>query len=452
MGEKMQTQISCPNCGTPYMTEVHQIVDSKRTPDLKMELLSGSLNMAVCPQCGAGGPLSTILLFHDTEYEKFIVHVPAELNISHDQREEMIGRLARQVMEMTPQEERRAYMFQPRMMLNMQTFMEEVLETEGITKEMIARQKKQSELLQTLLRADRDVQDHLLQERAGEIDETFFAMLNQFVEQAKQMNDDTQLLPMLNLRARLMTGTAVGRRLEAQQIAVHKMSQAAKKANGLSPEMLLDHVLANQETDHIVDALVSAGQGALRYEFFSALTAEIDKQEAAGDKAAAGRLTAIRERLVQLYETLQAQSQQIMQGSLQTLETILAAENKEQALQANAANIDDNFMAVLMARLQEAEQQGDEAGLQGLSEIYDLIVQQMTASMPEDIQFLNDLVRQPDQSAQEALMQSRPDLVTAGLIDLIDQVLAQGGQGVDETVRQRLDSLKGLINAQLLAK
>jgi hypothetical protein len=142
----------------------------------------------------------------------------------------MIGRLARQVMEMTPQEERRAYMFQPRMMLNMQTFMEEVLETEGITKEMIARQKKQSELLQTLLRADRDVQDHLLQERAGEIDETFFAMLNQFVEQAKQMNDDTQLLPMLNLRARLMTGTAVGRRLEAQQIAVHKMSQAAKKA------------------------------------------------------------------------------------------------------------------------------------------------------------------------------------------------------------------------------
>jgi predicted RND superfamily exporter protein len=155
--------------------------------------------------------------------------------------------------------------------------------------------------------------------------------------------------------------------------------------------------------------------------------------------------------LVQLYEALQAQSQQIMQGSLQTLETILAAENKEQALQENAANIDDNFMAVLMARLQEAEQQGDEAGLQGLSEIYDLIVQQMTASMPEDIQFLNDLVRQPDQAAQEALMQSRPELVTAGLIDLIDQVLAQGGQGVDETVRQRLESLKGLINTQMLA-
>jgi len=38
-------------------------------------------------------------MFHDAEYEKFLVHVPPELNLNHEQREEMIGRLARDVME-----------------------------------------------------------------------------------------------------------------------------------------------------------------------------------------------------------------------------------------------------------------------------------------------------------------------------------------------------------------
>ena len=52
----MHTQLTCPQCGTPYSAEVHQVVDSKRTPELKQQLLNGQLNVAVCPQCGAGGP------------------------------------------------------------------------------------------------------------------------------------------------------------------------------------------------------------------------------------------------------------------------------------------------------------------------------------------------------------------------------------------------------------
>ncbi len=53
----MITQITCPNCGTPYSAEVHQIIDVGRQPELKQMLLSGQLNVAVCPSCGAGGQL-----------------------------------------------------------------------------------------------------------------------------------------------------------------------------------------------------------------------------------------------------------------------------------------------------------------------------------------------------------------------------------------------------------
>ena len=212
----MYTQITCPQCGTPYTAEIHQVVDSKRTPQLKQQLLNGQLNVAVCPQCGAGGQMATLMLFHDPDHEMFMIHVPQELNLNQMQREQMIGQLTKQVMDEMPPEDRRAYMFQPQIMLNWQTFMEKVLETEGITPEMIARQKKQSELLQTLMRADKDVQDVLLQERANEIDETFFAMLQQFVDMASQLQDNQQMVKLTNLRARLMTETAVGQRMEQQ--------------------------------------------------------------------------------------------------------------------------------------------------------------------------------------------------------------------------------------------
>ena len=68
----------------------------------------------------------------------------------------------------------------------------------------------------TLAQADKDVADYLIKERGKEIDEEFFAILQNYVETAQQMDDNKQLLPLLNLRARLMTETAVGRRIEAK--------------------------------------------------------------------------------------------------------------------------------------------------------------------------------------------------------------------------------------------
>ncbi|MCA9899374.1 MAG: hypothetical protein KC433_14375 [Anaerolineales bacterium] len=445
----MHTQITCPQCGTPYPAEVHQVVDSKRTPQLKQRLLNGQLNVAICPQCGAGGQLTTLILFHDPDYEMFMVHVPQEMNLNQMQREQMIGQLTKQVMDEMPPEERRAYMFQPQIMLNWQTFMEKVLETEGITPEMIARQKKQSELLQTMIRADKDVQDVLLKERAGEIDETFFAMLQQFVDMASQMQDNQQMVKLTNLRARLMTETAVGQRMEQQQLAMHKLSREAKQAGGLSPAMLVKHVVANQAQPHVVNALVMAGQGALQYEFFSLLTAEIDKLAKGGDKAAVERLTAMRTDLLEIYEGMQEQSHAMLQEALATLDTILAAPDKEQALMENAEMIDEAFMSVLVARMNEAEEKNDIAQFQALNEVHGLIYNQMERTLPPHVQLLNQLVRSESPEEQIQLLDDNADFVSDDLIRLIDQVMEQAGEQGQDDLNGRLQSVKTLIQARL---
>ena len=445
----MRTQLTCPQCGTPYSAEVHQVVDSKRTPELKQQLLNGQLNVAVCPQCGAGGQMATMLLFHDAEHELFMIHVPQELNLDQVQRETVIGQLTKQVMDDTPMEERRAYMFQPQIMLNWQAFLEKVLETEGVTPEMIARQKKQSELLQTLIRADKDVQDVLLAERADEIDETFFAMLQSFMDMASQTNSEQDLLKITNLRYRLMTETAVGKRMEQQQIALHKLSQAAKKQGGLSPALLLEHILLNQEQPHVVDGLVMAGQGALQYEFFSLLTAEIEKVEAAGDKAATARLTSLREELLKLYEAMQQQSKNMMEDALATLDTLLAAPDKEQALAENAQKIDDAFMAVLTARMNDAEQQNDIPQFQALNEIHALIYAQMEQTMPPHVQLLNQLVRSDSAEQQNQLLDENSQLISEELTQMIDQVMEQAGGHGQEELNGRLQAVRSLIQARL---
>ena len=444
----MQTQITCPQCGTPYTAEVHQFVDSKQTPELKQQLLNGQLNMAICPNCGYGGQMSTILLFHDAEYEKFIVHVPQQMNLDEIQRETMIGQLTRQAMDSLPPEERRAYMLQPQIMLNMQTFMENVLETEGVTKEMIENQRKQSELLANLARADKDVADHLIQENLAQIDEAFFAMLQTYIDAASQMNDDQQLLPLINLRAKLMTQTPAGKRIEKRQMALHALNRDAKKADGLTPQLLLEHIVKNMDDAEIVNGLVSTGQSALTYDFFTLLTAEIEKLEQS-DKTRAGQLAKLRDDLLEWQQKMREQSEIAVNEAMAALQAILEAPNKEAALAENASKIDDVFMYVLQMRQAQAEQEGNEGLLQALTEIQAIIVQQMEQQLPPHIQFLNHLVRTDSLEDQQKMLDQNAELLSEDMLELVDQVIDQAAQTGDAALNERLQQVKSLISARV---
>jgi len=445
----MRTQLNCPNCGAPIVADMHQIIDVGRNPELKQLLLSGQLNVAVCQSCGSGGQIAAPLLYHDPAHDLFMVHVPEQVNMDQRQREDLIGRLTRQVMESTPPEQRRAYMFQPQMMLTMKSFLERVLETEGITPEMIARQQRQVQLLQTLARADADVAAELIKDRKHEIDETFFAMLRAYIETATQMNDDKQLLPLLNLQAKLMTETEVGRRLERLQVALHAFSRDAKKEEGVSPLLLLRHVLRNQEDMEIVESLASAALPALNYEFFTGLTAEIDKQEMAGQKAAVARLTKLRDRLLKLQAEISKQSEQMLEESKQLLETVLAADNLPQAVQANMGRIDDMFMYLLAAEMDRAEQDGKKARLQKLEQVHNLIMDEIEGQTPPEIQLLNKLVHAPDQAEQARLLEESRELLSDDLLKVVDLLQDQVKASGQTELVGRLGQIKQLIAARL---
>ncbi len=446
----MQTQISCPNCGTPYTADIYQVIDVGRQPQLKEMLLSGQLNFAVCPNCGAGGRIATPLLFHDPAHDLFMVHVPQEMHLDQVRREEMVGRMVKQVVDQTPPEKRRGYMLQPQTMLTMQSFMEKVWGTEGVTPEMLARQQRQVELLRTLATAAPDVQDFLLKERRNEIDETFFSILRAQIEATSQMSDGNAVVGLLNLQAKLMTETEVGRRLENQQIALHALNQDAKAAGGLSPELLARHVIRAEEDEQLVMSLALTGRAALTYEFFAQLTGEAEKREKAGDKAGAARLSGVRDQLLEMQREMQAATQQVLQEAQDTLNELLAAPNVEEAVAANIGRVDDAFMHVLDARQLHAEQSGRRDEAEKLRRIQELIITQIQGETPPEVQLLTHLVSAPTKADRDRLMAAAPELVSPQLLEVIDMLREQATNAGQGDLGQRLGEIRAELSAKLL--
>ncbi len=446
----MQTQISCPNCGTPYVADIHQIIDAARQPQLKEMLLSGQLNVAVCPNCGAGGRIATPLLYHDPDHDLFMVHVPQEMNLDQVRREELIGRMVQQVINQTPMEKRRGYMLQPQTMLTMQSFMEKVWGTEGVTPEMLARQQKQVELLRTLATASPDVQDFLLKDRAREIDETFFAILRAQIDATSEMGDPNQVNSLLNLQARLMTQTEIGRQIEKQQIAMHALNREAQAANGLSPALLFKHIVRNEQDDSLVNAIALTGRGALNYEFFGLLTGEVEKREKAKDTAGAQRLGRIRDDLLEMQRQLQQATQDVLQEAQSTLDAILAAPDLRQAIGDNIERIDDAFMHILDARMAHAQQSGRRDEAEKLVRIQEEIVGAIQGETPPEVQLLSQLVSAPDKAARERLMGQATEMLSPELVQVVDMLREQARNSGQADLADRLSEIRGELSARLL--
>lgn len=447
----MQTRINCPNCGAPYVADIHQVIDVARQPQLKEMLLSGQLNMAVCPSCGAGGRIATPLLYHDPAHDLFMIHVPQEMNLDQVRREELVGRLVQQVVNQTPMEQRRGYMLQPQTMLTMQSFMEKVWGTEGVTPEMLARQQKQVDLLRTLAAAAPDVQDYLLKDRAREIDETFFAILRAQIEATSQMGDPNQVNSLLNLQARLMTETEIGRQLEKQQIALHALNQDAKKANGLSPQVLFTHIVRNEADESLVNAIAMTGRGAMNYEFFALLTDEVERREKARDTTSAQRLGRIRDQLLEMQRELQQATEDVLKEAQATLDTILAAADTREAIAANMGRIDDAFMHVLDARMAHAEHSGRREEVEKLRHIQEDIIRLIQGETPPEVQLLSQLVSAPDKRAREQLMNGAADLLSPELVQVVDMLREQASSAGQGDLAGRLSEIRSELNARLLA-
>lgn len=443
----MQTQISCPRCQTPYMAELHQIIDVGLNPEMKEMLLNGYLNAAQCPNCGAVTQIASPILYHDPEHELFMVHVPVEMSLQRDEQEKLIGQLVKRAMDALPPEQRRGYMFQPQTILRMQTFMEKILETEGVTPEMIAKQRRQVELLEELATADKETTTRLLKERGDDIDEVFFSMLRSNLEAAENTEQDELAIQLINLQAKLYRETEYGRILNDRQKALHAFTREANK-DGLTPELLLKHVLENRKDDALVNSLVMNGQQAFNYEFFTKLTEKIEKRQKGG--ASVEQYISLRERLLEIQQTIETRSREILRGAQETLDQILRAEDRALAVHQNLQKIDDAFMYVLSGFIDQAQRNKNQAQLEALQEVQVYIMQSFQEQLPPEIRLINRLLDHDDKAEQKRLLDENKELVGPELLEMIKAVRAENQEGEGKELADRLAPIEALVQSHLL--
>lgn len=440
MARPIQQTINCPQCGQPFNAILEQILDVGVDPSARDRLLSGRVNLVSCPHCGFQGMISTPLMYHDPEKKLALVYVPMELNLAKEDRERMIGDMTNAVMRAMPEDAPRGYLLQPKTALTMQGLVDQVLEAEGITREMIDAERRKITLIDELIAAKSDEVDGLLEQNADILDMTFLQLLSAAAQAASQSGDNRQSLRLLNIRSKLMATTEAGRELREREEALMEASNELQAlGDSLTREKFIDLLVNAAGNEAKLDAFATLGQGLLDYSTFQALSDRIDKTESDEQKQA---LTRARERLLAFAARMEEQSRAVIEQAVATLRTLIQAPDIPAAIQANINRIDQTFLEVLQANLDEARRSGQVELSSRLKQIRDEVMALVQEAAPPEIRLINDLLMAgTDQESLDLLREHQAEM-NEDIVAVMDELADQLREAGNDAAAQRLDVIR----------
>ena len=443
-----KTQISCPRCRQPVVAQIEQLFDVTSDPGSKQRLLGGVSNYAACQSCGYNGPLATPIVYHDNAKELLLTYFPAELGMPVNEQEKLVGPLITQVTNRLPLEKRKGYLLRPQGFFTYQSLIERILGADGITPEMIQAQKKRVALVERLLGAKTaDARLEIIKGDTALLDAEFFSIFNRLMEGAASSGQEQYIAQMETIQKQLLEETEYGRKISAQANEVQeaiKILQAVGK--NLDREKLLD-ILIEAPNDDRLSALVSLTRPGLDYTFFQSLTTRIEKK--AGDERK--KLEGLREKLLEITRQFDQRTEAEFQHANELLNTILAAEDIQQATASHIQEINDAFVQALNQALQEANQKNDAERMPELQQI--VAVLQQASTPPPELALLEELLDAPDEASLNKMLEQHAGEITPELSSMIGNILArsedQAGANPQGEDAQTIEKLRLLYKAVL---
>ncbi len=442
--------IQCPNCGQPNDVAIENIVDVTHQPELKSALLGGRLNVLRCSNCGMMSSVAAPLLYHDASKELLIAFVPMELNLPRDQQDRIVGDLLKELTASIPKESFKGYMFQPRQALTLQGLTEQILEADGITKEVIEGQRQTVRLIEEMLQAGPDRLDDMIRQNDDKIGADFFHAALSLLQRAAAEGQEQAAQALMSIQERAAEISSYGQQMSAlaeQREATVQMVAQDIEALGDEPQPddLLNLAVQYSGDDERLQALVGLVRPALDYQFFQELTTRTSKAPAAERQS----MEALRNRLLELTQAVDEQAQLALQSAAGLLQVIVNSQNPEAELEAHIDLIDDTFMAVLAANIQEAERRGDIQASGRLKHIYELVVGMLQQNMQPELRYLNDLLATENDEDALAMIPEGAAQFGPALLDIMDSVgKLLGRQGQRELV-EKLSFLREAVARHL---
>jgi hypothetical protein len=407
--------IRCPVCQNPMTVPVESIIDVQQRPELKAQLLQGQLNMFPCPSCGNAVGLASPLLYHDSSKELLLCLTPANTSMKGDETQKLIGNLTNTLMNSLPPEKRKAYLFQPRIFLTLESMIEAILEADGITKEMLQAQKTKVTLIDRLLAAkDNDAKfKTIVAENESVIDTEFFQMLAALISAAQTESQKKAAQDLLLLRRKLMPLTKAGQELAAAE-------QKFREELVETRDELLRRLIETSDKDDL-ETLVRIGRPYMDYSFFQELTAKIDS--AKPDEAK--RLTKRREQILEISERQDEETKEQLTERVELLKKLLQAGNPEPLLKENLDLLDETFFAVLSANVQQAAQAGQKDAVAMLQNIAAEAMEFVRENAPPVIKLINELMDADSPQATEQILKDNAVSLSPEFFETVDELLVE---------------------------
>lgn len=442
MPKSAQTSIACSQCRQPFRATVHSVIDPADSPQAKIALLSGQLNVFPCPNCGTPNSVLTPLLYHDGTKELLISFAPMELGMSKDAQERAIGDLMREVTSSLPQGAFKAYLLQPRSALTMQGLIDQVLQADGVTPEMMQAQRDRVKMVEQFIQADPATLPELVAQYDAQIDaqfmQTMSLVIQQFLQQGRQ-NVAERVAMIQNAIVELSSfGKSLIEQSEQQELAI---AEVAEQVNALGENAtrgdFLNLALQYANDDRRLQALVGLVRPAFDYTFFQEMTTAIGQAPAAEREV----MNLVREKLVELTTMVDQQAQMALQEAANLLRVLLSSPEPDAIIAENLSMLDYTFMQVLSANVQEASRRGDVAASARLKDIYNRVVSALQANMPPELRFINEMLNAPSDAEARQLLAEHGPSFGPGLVAAMDAVEAQLAQGAP-AVRERFAMLR----------
>ena len=436
-----QMNLKCPNCGRPFTGTVDTVIDPAQDPQSKARLLSGQLNTLRCPNCGNPVTVAAPVVYHDASKELLIAFIPMELNLTKDQQEKAIGDLMRELK--LTQSAMKGYVFQPRRALTMQNLIEQILQADGVTPAMMEEQRNRVRLLENLMQTPPDLLPDFVKQHDTEIDAQFFQtitmMAQRFLSEGRS-DVAEQLIQIQQIIASLSTfGQELIQRSQAEEETVAEVAAELEQlGEDATRDDFLTMALRYADDDQRLQALVGLARPAFDAIFFQELSVKVG--QAPADQRDA--LEALRDNLLQLTAIIDQQTQVALQESAGLLQEIVTAPDLDQAIAENIGLLDDTFMTVLQANVQEAERRGDIGASAKLKQVYERVLATLRNNMQPELRFINDLLSTETDEAASNLLTQQASSYGPALLDMmerVEQVLASRG---DSPTLQKLIFLR----------
>lgn len=410
MPPRYMATVTCPSCGTRFQTPVEQILDVRADAGAKNRVLGGAVNVAICPACGTGGALNIPFIYHDPDKEVALLYLPVEAGPNEVERQRSAGRLARQLMDAMPPEERKGYLLQPETFIAMDTLVKRVLELEGITEEDMAHSQRQREFIAELIEAEQSAWPEMVAENADLVDEgllSFLEYLLQMTRSAGQQGADTE--KVVALHEYFIQETEVGRELAARSEIYRAFAEDPSRAS------LLD-ALIRAPDEETIRLLVQSGLALMDYGFFQSLVKRIDQTESPEEKAS---LQKLRRTILDLRDEMMKESEEAIRERGILLSKLVSTEDPVRMATSHLSELDDLFFTVLGAEMRETQQHGDEDTLKDLERVANAVNQVMENTMPPEIAATRQLMAIPEDQLEQQL-QAHRELLTPPYLQFLE--------------------------------